>query len=122
MRKGLTCELPLRRHCSMFTAVIILLLAVVLYGAAEPKASFQHDPASKLANPALLFAAFVLMVGLFQPLLAALVVLMLTTRQDAGWTTSARLLSQPVFQRLAALSYDVYLLHPFVSYPLAHSP
>lgn len=91
---------------------------MVLYGAAEPKGAFQHDPSSMLANPGLLFAAFVLMVGLFQPLLAALVVLLLTTRQSGGWAASARFLSRPAFQSLAGLSYDIYLLHPLVSFSL----
>ena len=91
-----------------------MLLAVVLAMLTEPKIGFKPDPDHKMADPILLFIGYVLMVGLLQPLLPALLLLMVTTGQGGGWQRLTHVLSAPAFMSFSSLTYDIYLLHALV--------
>jgi peptidoglycan/LPS O-acetylase OafA/YrhL len=98
-----------------------VLLALVLAAMPEPKIGLNPDPAHKLGDPVMLFAGYVLMVGLLQPLLPALLLLMVTTGQGGGWQRLTRVLSAPAFLSFASITYDIYLLHVLVRCPPYHT-
>lgn len=103
------------RHSAKLAAAAAALLLLVLGMAAEPKTGFEPDAGHSMSQPATLFIGVVLLSGLLQPLLPALVVLMATTAQlGSAWAHAASSLSRPPFLSFADITYDIYLLHPLV--------
>ena len=106
--------MPCCRHSNKLSAATFAIFVVINAGSAKPKIGYQPDPLHPMADPAALFAAFVVLVGLVQPSLPALILLLTTTSQSGPAGAAAAFLSRPIFQKLAGISYDLYLLHPLV--------
>lgn len=108
--------LLLGRHHGKLLAGLAAIFLSTAFGSAQPKVGIAPDPAHPLADPVLLGVGLVFQVGLVLPLVTALALVLTTTGQSGLPKRLADALSSQLLIQLADISYDIYLLHPLVSF------